>query len=81
MSNREREERIQLMLSAEELKAIDDFRYLHRLPSRAAAFREALRRGLKAGGKVSIVGAQSSDFGVLRQRRRKPADEPGRGRP
>jgi hypothetical protein len=72
MADRLRAERIQMMLSAEELTAIDDFRFKHRLPSRAAALREALRRGLGVEGqKVSTVGAQSSDFGVLRQRRRK----------
>jgi metal-responsive CopG/Arc/MetJ family transcriptional regulator len=72
VADRLRAERIQMMLSAEELTAIDDFRFKHRLPSRAAALREALRRGLSAEGqKVSTVGAQSSDFGVLRQRQRK----------
>jgi len=72
VADRLRAERIQMMLSAEELVAIDDFRFKYRLPSRAAALREALRRGLSAEGqKVSTVGAHSSDFGVLRQRQRK----------
>ena len=42
MANRERNERIQIMLSSEELRAIDDFRYSNRLPTRAAAFREII---------------------------------------
>jgi hypothetical protein len=68
MANRERNERVQIMLSREELRAIDNFRYSNRLPTRAAAFREALRRGLKAGGKSLSLGVQSRDFGVLEQR-------------
>ena len=39
---------LQLLLDEEELKAIDDWRFAHRLPSRAAALRELLRRGLIA---------------------------------
>jgi len=38
-----REERLQIMLSPEELKAVDNFRFVHRMPSRAAAVRELLR--------------------------------------
>jgi hypothetical protein len=44
-----RTEKLQLMLNDEELRAIDDWRFAHRLPSRAAAIRELLRRGLAAG--------------------------------
>ncbi|MCP3397759.1 MULTISPECIES: ribbon-helix-helix domain-containing protein [unclassified Bradyrhizobium] len=38
--------RLQVELSKEELQAIDDFWFAERLPSRAAAVRELLRRGL-----------------------------------
>ncbi len=72
MANRERDERVQMMLSREELAAVDDFRFKYRMPSRAAALREVLRRGLGVGRKVCTDGAQSSDFGVLEQRGRKP---------
>ena len=48
--NRVRDERLQIMLSPEELVAVDDFRFKKRMPSRAAAVRELLRRGLTAGG-------------------------------
>lgn len=41
-----RTEKLQLMLSDEELKAIDDWRFAYRLPSRAAAIRELISRGL-----------------------------------
>ena len=42
--------RLQIMLSPEELQALDDFRFAHRMPSRAATFRELLRRGLASEG-------------------------------
>jgi hypothetical protein len=38
------------MLTPEELVVIDDFRHLRRMPSRAAAVRELLKRGLAAEG-------------------------------
>ena len=48
MSDRtqKRSERIQLMLDLDELEAIDAWRFDNRLPSRAAAIRELIRRGL-----------------------------------
>jgi hypothetical protein len=64
----ERGERLQIMLSPEELKAVDDFRFKHRMPSRAAAVRELFRLGLAGAGLVSEnAGIQSSEYGVLRQ--------------
>jgi hypothetical protein len=42
----ERTERLDVMLSAEESEAVDDFRFQARIPTRAAAVRELLRRGL-----------------------------------
>ena len=44
-----REERLQIMLSPEELKVVDNFRFEHRMPSRAAAVRELLRYGIANG--------------------------------
>jgi len=41
-----RGERLQIMLTEEELKAVDDWRFQKRMPSRASAVRELLRRGL-----------------------------------
>lgn len=41
-----RTEKIQIMLDDDELEAIDNWRFEHRLPSRAAAIRELIRRGL-----------------------------------
>ena len=64
----EREERLQIMLSPEELKAVDDFRFKHRMPSRAAAVRELFRLGLAGAGLVvENEGVRSSEYGVLRQ--------------
>jgi hypothetical protein len=62
-----REERLQIMLSPDELKAVDTFRFTHRMPSRAAAVRELLRYGLGAvGAVVENAGVKSRDYGVLK---------------
>ena len=45
-----RDERLQVMLSPEELTALDDFRFKYRMPTRAAAVRELLKLGLAAHG-------------------------------
>jgi hypothetical protein len=66
MSQLGRPERLQIMLSAEELAALDDWRFARRMPSRAAAVRELLRRGLTAEGMtLADAGKRSSHFGVL----------------
>lgn len=60
-----RGERLQIMLSAEELVVLDNFRFKQRMPSRAAAVRELLKRGLAAEGfEAASFGAKSEDFGV-----------------
>jgi hypothetical protein len=66
MPELERGERLQIMLNAEELAAVEDFRFQRRMPSRASAVRELLRRGLAAEGFMEAsAGAKSQDFGVL----------------
>jgi hypothetical protein len=55
------------MLSPEELAAVDDFRFRHRMPTRAAAIRELLRLGLGSEGTDAKAGVKSSDYGVLDQ--------------
>ncbi|WP_159591810.1 hypothetical protein [Chelativorans xinjiangense] len=66
MSALERPERLQIMLSLEELQALEDFRFEKRMPSRAAAVRELLRRGLLSGGFLKVAaGTKSQDFGVI----------------
>ena len=61
-----RGERLQIMLSPDELTVLDDFRFKLRMPSRAAAVRELLKRGLAAEGYALVAqGAKSSDYGVI----------------
>ena len=43
-----RPERVQVMMSHDEMGEIEDFRYRSKMPSQAAAVRELLRRGLAA---------------------------------
>lgn len=62
----ERGERLQVMLSVEELRAIDEFRYKHKIPSRAAAVRELLQIGL-AGMLTDGDGRKSSEYGIFRR--------------
>ena len=63
--NEMRGERLQVMLSPEELAAVDDFRFRHRMPTRAAAVRELLKFGLSAVGVNAGAGVKSSDYGVF----------------
>jgi len=66
MPDLERGERLQIMLNSEELQAVEDFRFEKRMPSRAAAVRELLRRGLAAEGFMTADGGvKSRDFGVV----------------
>jgi hypothetical protein len=64
--NTAREERLQVMLTPAEVKALDDFRFQSRMPSRASAIRELLKRGLAAadGFDIAAQGGQSSSYGV-----------------
>lgn len=81
-----RAERLQIMLSPEELEAVDDFRFKQRMPSRAAAVRELFRLGLAAVGiKPAGAGVKSGDFGVFDtraggHRHGEAPDENGTGR-
>jgi metal-responsive CopG/Arc/MetJ family transcriptional regulator len=65
MNDLTRGERLQIMLTKEELEALDNWRFAKRMPSRAAAIRELLKRGLAAEGfSVADGGSKSEDFGV-----------------
>lgn len=78
MSDDLRGERLQLMLTGEELKALDDFRFGRRMPSRAAAVRELLKRGLASEGfKLADGETKSADYGVLAQGGEKDGDGAG----
>ena len=63
--NDTRGERLQVMLSPEELLALDDFRFRRRMPTRAAAVRELLKLGLTAGTSDATAGMKSSSYGVF----------------
>jgi len=66
MAELERPERLQIMLTADELAALENWRFEKRMPSRSAAVRELLRRGLDADGFLTAgQGAKSQDFGIL----------------
>ena len=72
-----REERLQIMLSPGELQAVDNFRFRHRIPSRAAAVRELLRQGIAVVGAVLVenTGIKSRDYGVLKAPRGLGSDD------
>ena len=75
-----RGERLQIMLTGGEVQALDDWRFTKRMPSRASAIRELLKRGLAAEGfDVALAGEQSKQFGVVDGPVRPKAD--GAGRP
>ena len=75
-----REERLQIMISPDELRAVDTYRFKHRMPSRAAAVRELLRHGLAAVGVVAEnAGISSGEYGVLKAPRRLRSVENAQG--
>jgi hypothetical protein len=62
-----RETRLQIMLSPDELEAVDNFRFTHRMPSRAATVRELLRRRIGAAkAVVENAGIKSGEYSVLK---------------
>jgi hypothetical protein len=66
MGELRRGERLQIMLSADELDAINNWRFAKRMPSRASAIRELLKRGLAAEGFLQAgASRRSKDFSVL----------------
>jgi hypothetical protein len=68
MGELSRGQRLQIMLSQTELRARDTWRFKKRMPSRASAIRELLRRGLAAEGFLEAdEGQKSKDFSVLEQ--------------
>jgi hypothetical protein len=75
MSNLTRGERLQIMLADNELKVLDDWRFKKRMPSRAAAVRELLKRGLAAEGFLLADGSKSGDYGVTNLRDQDGSDE------
>lgn len=66
--NSKRSDRLQIMLTPEESQALDDWRFEARMPSRSAAVRELMRRGLEAEGyfRRADGGSASGTFGILK---------------
>ena len=61
-----RTEKLQLMLNDEELTAIDDWRFDHRIPTRAATIRELVRRGLRSSETCEPTSsATTHDYSVI----------------
>ncbi len=68
MGELNRGERLQIMLTPEELRTIDTWRFGKRMPSRASAIRELLKRGLAAEGFLEVQdGQKSKDFSVTQK--------------
>ena len=65
MNDLSRGDRLQIMLTEGELRVLDDWRFDRRMPSRASAVRELLRRGLASEGFLrSDDRMKSKDFSV-----------------
>ena len=82
MNDPTRGERLQIMLTKDEIEALDTWRFQKRMPSRAAAIRELLKRGLAAEGfDHAASGSRSQDYGVTggdsNHRARKTGDGAG----
>lgn len=78
MADLNRGERLQIMLTESEMSALDDWRFTRRMPSRAAAVRELLKRGLAAEGFLSAEqGTHSKDFGVVGHAEDQDDEPPG----
>jgi hypothetical protein len=57
----ERSERLHIMVSSEELEAVDTFRFKERLPNRSAAVRELLLLGMAATDVGAKKGKSQAD--------------------
>jgi hypothetical protein len=69
MGELSRGERLQIMLTHDELRIVDTWRFARRMPSRAAAIRELLKRGMAAEGFGEVEdGQKSKDFSVMPDR-------------
>lgn len=63
---RDRMIRLQIMLDNEESETIKAWQFKNRMPSKAAAVREIMRRGLAADGfKMATFGTHSEKYGIV----------------
>ena len=71
-----RVKRLQIMMTADGLAAVDDWRFIRRMPSRAAAIGELLQRGPAAEGlMLADKKTKSKDFGLLTEQKTKPVKQ------
>jgi hypothetical protein len=70
MTEMNRPERLQIILTQEELAALDDWRFTNRMPTRAAAIRELMKRGMAAqvDGEAGKIGRRSRDVRLVEKR-------------
>lgn len=64
-------ERLQIILTPEELATLDDWRFAHRMPTRAAAIRELMKRGMALqvdGDTEARIGRRSRDVRLVERR-------------
>jgi hypothetical protein len=69
--NMHRAERLQIILTAEEVAALDDWRFANRMPTRAAAIRELMKRGMAVridGDGANRAGRRSRDVRLVDRR-------------
>lgn len=69
--NMHRAERLQIILTAEEVAALDDWRFANRMPTRAAAIRELMKRGMAVridGDGANRIGRRSRDVRLVDRR-------------
>jgi hypothetical protein len=59
-----RGQRLQIMLTPQELRKIDDWRFMRRMPSRAAAVRALLKMGVASIEVDVVAGFKSQDGGA-----------------
>ena len=65
MAARTRGQRLQVMLTQLELSKVDDWRFIQRMPRRAAAVRALLKLGLASEGiDIAPSASRSEDFPV-----------------
>jgi metal-responsive CopG/Arc/MetJ family transcriptional regulator len=63
---KKRVERVLVMLDEDELRALDTWRFEHRMPSRSATIRELLRKGLTGVDPTHAEQHRKSEsFGVI----------------
>jgi hypothetical protein len=70
MSEMDRPERLQIILTREELAALDDWRFANRMPTRAAAIRALMRRGMevRVDGSGALMIRRSRDVRLVERR-------------